>query len=306
MANPQFIFIVSVFGVVSTLTWLVSQWMLQRTDGRLRDRLRSGGPAPVHGGALSGKVSSLFARIGNAAAKAFEPKTREKQSELRKRLARAGIYAGSSVRLVVGAKAIFLVLGLLGGYTLGLGMGNLMLGVSVGGLVGYLLPAFWLKHRIKAQQHALDRGLADTIDLLVVCVEAGLTIDSALQRVGQEIAIAHPALSRELDITHMETRVGLARADALKNLGQRTGNPGLQSLAAMLIQAERFGTSIAQALRIHADSLRTARQHAAEEIAAKTTVKLSFPVVLFIFPAVLIVLAGPAAIGLLKSALMNN
>jgi tight adherence protein C len=104
----------------------------------------------------------------------------------------------------------------------------------------------------------------------------------------------------------METRVGLARADALKNLGQRTGNPGLQSLAAMLIQAERFGTSIAQALRIHADSLRTARQHAAEEIAAKTTVKLSFPVVLFIFPAVLIVLAGPAAIGLLKSALMNN
>src|SRR5205823_14767045 len=117
-------------------------------------------------------------------------------------------------------------------------------------------------------------------------------------------ALAHPAVSRELGIAHMETRVGLSRAESLRNLGQRTNSPGLQSLAAMLIQADRFGTSIASALRIHADTLRTSRQHAAEELAAKASVKMSFPLVLFIFPATFIVLAGPTVIGLMNSGLL--
>jgi tight adherence protein C len=141
---------------------------------------------------------------------------------------------------------------------------------------------------------------------MVVCVEAGLTVDAAMQRVGQELVLAHPSLSRELGIAHMETRVGLSRADALKNLGVRTGAPGLQALAAMLIQADRFGTSIANALRIQAESLRTKRQQAAEELAAKASVKLSFPLVLFIFPATFIVLAGPTVIGLMRSALFTE
>ena len=140
---------------------------------------------------------------------------------------------------------------------------------------------------------------------MVVCVEAGLTIDAAIQRVGQEIALAHPDISRELGITHMETRVGVTRVDALRNLGIRTGVSSIQSLSAMLVQAERFGTSIGQALRVHADSLRVKRQHAAEERAAKTTVKLAFPVVLFIFPTVIVVLGGPAFILFLRSALFN-
>jgi tight adherence protein C len=127
-----------------------------------------------------------------------------------------------------------------------------------------------------------------------------------MQRVGQELGLAHPALSRELGIAHMETRVGLSRSEALKNLGVRTGNAAIQSLSAMLIQAERFGTSIAGALRIHAESLRTKRQHAAEEMAAKASVKMSFPLVLFIFPATFIVLAGPTVIGLMKSALFTD
>jgi tight adherence protein C len=137
-----------------------------------------------------------------------------------------------------------------------------------------------------------------------VCVEAGLTVDAAMHRVGQELMIAHPAISRELAITYMETRIGLSRADALKNLGNRTGSPALQSLAAMLTQADRFGTSIAGALRIHADTLRQARQHAAEEMAAKASVKMSFPLVLFIFPATFIVLAGPTVISLMNSGLL--
>ena len=150
-----------------------------------------------------------------------------------------------------------------------------------------------------------NHGLADALDLMVVCVEAGLTVDAAMQRVGHEMMIAHPAISRELAITYMETRVGLARQDALKNLGNRTGSPSLQSLAAMLTQADRFGTSIAGALRVHADTLRAARQHAAEEMAAKASVKMSFPLVLFIFPATFIVLAGPTVVQLMKSEIMK-
>jgi tight adherence protein C len=140
---------------------------------------------------------------------------------------------------------------------------------------------------------------------MVVCVEAGLTVDAAMQRVGTEMGLAHPALAREFSIAHMETRVGLSRGEALKNLGQRTGSPPLQSLAAMLVQADRFGTSIAQALRIHSETLRNNRQHAAEEMAAKASVKISFPLVLFIFPSTFIVLCGPTVIDLMNSPLFN-
>jgi tight adherence protein C len=208
--------------------------------------------------------------------------------------------------MVQGCKMIFLVLGLVAGFGVGHATKNQMMGVSIGGLVGYMLPKLWLRLKIKANQKALSVGLPDALDLMVVCVEAGLTIDAAMQRVGQELGMAHAAVSRELGIAHMETRVGLSRGEALKNLGHRTGNAGFQSLSAMLIQADRFGTSIASALRIHADSLRTHRQLAAEEQAAKASVKMSFPLVLFIFPATFIVLAGPTVIGLMNSALFTE
>jgi tight adherence protein C len=205
---------------------------------------------------------------------------------------------------MTGFKVILLGGGLLGGYLFGAATNQMMMGLSVGGLLGYMLPTIWLKQKIKSNQKQLQYGLADGLDLMVVCVEAGLTVDAAMQRVGQELLIAHPAISREFAITYMETRVGLSRADAMKNLGTRTGSPPLQSLAAMLTQADRFGTSIANALRIHADTLRQARQHAAEELAAKASVKMSFPLVLFIFPATFIVLAGPTVIGLMNSGML--
>jgi tight adherence protein C len=192
------------------------------------------------------------------------------------------------------------------GYVIGTLTNQTMLGVSLGGLVGYFLPRLWLKHKVKSNQMGLQLALPDALDLMVVCVEAGLTVDAAMQRVGQELALAHPGLSRELGICHMETRVGLSRQESMKNLGTRTGSPALQSLASMLIQADRFGTSIANALRIQAEALRLKRQHAAEEMAAKASVKMSFPLVLFIFPATFIVLAGPTVIGLMKSALFTE
>jgi len=302
VSNEQLIFVLCVFGLAALLTWWVSQFLMGRKDQRLRDRLRKAEPTVTKASA-GAKLGNVLARMGQAAAKPFEPTKRENQSALRQRLAQAGIYSPSGVRAVVGGKVILLGVGLVGGYVLGHMLGNLMLGLSVGGLVGYLLPSIWLKNQTTRHRTCLDRGLSDAMDLLVVCVEAGLTLDSAMQRVGQEISIAHPRLAREFEITHMETRVGVSRAEALRNMGTRTGSKSLQALSAMLIQAERFGTSIAGALRIHGECLRTERQHAAEELAAKATVKLSFPVVLFIFPALLIVLAGPACIGLFRSAL---
>ena len=277
-------------------------------QGKLRDRLV--GKAEQDATHAHGHVAaSVLRKVGDVAAEPFMPKTREAQSELRKRLGYAGIYAPQAFKLVTGAKALSLAVGvILGGVGAAYWGDTVFLQIAitaVGGIVGYLLPAFWLKRRIKLNRKALTHGLADALDLMVVCVEAGLTVDAAMQRVGGEMAIAHPAISRELGICHMETRVGLSRMESLKNLGVRTGCEALQSLAAMLIQADRFGTSIASALRIHAETLRNNRFHAAEELAAKASVKMSFPLVLFIFPATFIVLAGPTVIGLMNSPLFN-
>jgi tight adherence protein C len=293
-----------VFGAVVLLGYFVSQMLANPEQKQLRDRLSGAAKAPA--GRQKGQgLLPLLQRIGQAAAEPFMPKSREKQSGLRHNLARAGIYSPAAVRLMTGCKVIFLVAGLVAGYVFGLAWDMLLLGISLGGIVGYLLPTLWLRLKIKANQRSLNHGLADALDLMVVCVEAGLTVDSAMQRVGQELGLVHPALSRELGIAHMETRVGLARTEALRNLGQRTSNAALQSLAAMLIQADRFGTSIASALRIHADTLRQNRHYAAEEMAAKASVKMTFPLVLFIFPATFIILAGPTVVKMLQSSLFN-
>lgn len=294
-------------GAVGSVVYMIARVLLNDDNGKLRQRLSNldAESAEQLRPATSNFVP-LIQRIGQAAAEPFMPKTREKQSNLRRQLAQAGIYSPAALRLMTGAKVICLVGGLTLGYVIGLLVDNLLLGLSLGGLGGYLLPTFWLKNAIKSNQKALSQGLPDALDLMVVCVEAGLTVDAAMQRVGQELGLAHPGLSREFGIAHMETRVGLSRQESLKNLGLRTGNAALTSLAAMLNQADRFGTSIATALRIHADSLRTSRQHAAEEMAAKASVKMSFPLVLFIFPATFIVLAGPTVIGLMNSALFNE
>src|SRR5439155_20284410 len=136
-------------------------------------------------------------------------------------------------------------------------------------------PTFWLRQQTKAHLRSLERGLPDALDLLVICVEAGLTLDAAMQRVGQELSLAHPKLSREMEITHLETRLGLSRADALRNLGEPTGSQQLASLPTLLVQADRFGTSVASALRVHAESLRISRQQADEEQAATASLKIT-------------------------------
>jgi tight adherence protein C len=306
--DEQLVMMGCTFGAVTMAGYFVATVLLQpKSEGkqirsRLSDQGRGASMATKHRG--SGLLP-LLQRIGQAASGPFMPKSREKQSGLRQSLARAGIYSPSAVKLVTGSKVILLAAGVTGGYLFGLASDLLLLCLSFGGIVGYLIPTLWLGMRIRGNQRALTDGLADALDLMVVCVEAGLTVDAAMQRVGQELSLAHPALSRELGIAHMETRVGLSRPDSLRNLGQRTGNAALQSLAAMLIQADRFGTSISSALRIHAETLRQNRQHAAEEMAAKASVKMTFPLVLFVFPATFIVLAGPTVYKMMQSPLFN-
>jgi len=308
--NPhQFMFMLATAGAVGCLAYYLLSLGMGKRENKLYSRLRnerdsSGVEIQIDGG-KSFSMRSAVSKVGQAAASPFMPKTREKQGTIRKSLAMAGIYSPSAIRAVTGFKLILLVSGLGAGVALGMLTDFIFLGLALGGLIGYMLPTMWLRGKITTNQKFLQLGLPDALDLLVVCVEAGLTVDAGMQRVGEELAIAHPVISREFGIAHMETRIGLSRSEALKNMGTRTGNPAIQQLVAMLVQAERFGTSVASALRIQSETLRVKRQHIAEEMAAKASVKMSFPLILFIFPSTFIVLAGPLVLGLMKSDAMK-
>jgi tight adherence protein C len=167
--------------------------------------------------------------------------------------------------------------------------------------LGFLLPDFWLGNRISARQTRIRLGLPDVLDLVVICVEAGLSLDQAVARTADELNMAHPAICDELGIVVLEQRAGCPRADAWRHFAERTNVESVRNLVSVLVQSEKFGTSIAKTLRIHADTLRTQRRQKVEEQAAKTTVKLVFPLVLFIFPSLFLVTLGPAAITIMES-----
>jgi tight adherence protein C len=162
--------------------------------------------------------------------------------------------------------------------------------------IGYLLPSMALGRLAKKRQHRIRLGLPDALDLLVVSVEAGLGLDQAIRRVGEELEFAPAALAHELRLINLELRAGKGRVDALRNLATRTGVDDIASLVAMLVQTDKFGTSVAQSLRVHSETVRTKRRQRAEEAAAKTGVKMVFPLVFCIFPAIWVVTIGPAAI----------
>ncbi len=165
---------------------------------------------------------------------------------------------------------------------------------------GFFLPRFFLKRMIKQRQQRIRLALPDALDLTVICVEAGLALDQALMRVGQDLHHAHPDLSDEFHLVNLEMRAGKPRAEALRNLVERTGVDDIRSLVGTLIQTDRFGTSVAQALRVHSDSLRTERRQRAEEQAAKTTIKMVPPLVIFVLPSIIFVTIGPAVIALIR------
>ena len=222
--------------------------------------------------------------------------------ETRQKLIRAGYRSQDAVpvyyslrvlSLVVGAIVIISMVPTLQG-------SNLIIWVVAGGAVFWMLPAGFLRRKIRLRQKEIQIALPDALDMLVICVEAGLGLNQALVRVSEEVETMSPVLSEELQIVNLEMRAGTPREDALRNLGERTDVPDLRSLATMLIQTDRFGTSIAQALRVHSDTLRTKRRQRAEEAAAKTTIKMVPPLVFFIFPAIFVVVLGPAMLHLMN------
>ncbi len=223
------------------------------------------------------------------------PRSPSEMGKLRLRLVRAGFRGEEALPVFFGIRLAF-ALGAFALFATPLLMRpNIPLAIGACGL-GYILPGIVLARMMKRRQHRIRLSLPDALDLLVVSVEAGLGLDQAMQRVGDELDFAHPELSNELRLVNLELRAGKGRGEALHNLADRTGVDDVSSLVAMMIQTDRFGTSIAKSLRVHSETLRTKRRQRAEEAAAKTGVKMVFPLVFCIFPAIFVVTIGPAAI----------
>jgi tight adherence protein C len=219
-------------------------------------------------------------------------------SRTRRWLIQAGFREAIDVNYYFGVRVLLAAVGF-GVVALLSGFDNPPLLIGLAGL-GFILPRFILKRMIKERQQRIRLGLPDALDLTVICVEAGLALDQALNRVGQDLHHAHPDLSDEFHLVNLEMRAGKPRAEALRNLVERTGVDDIRALVGTLIQTDRFGTSVAQALRVHSDSLRTERRQRAEEQAAKTTIKMVPPLVIFVLPSIIFVTIGPAVIELIR------
>jgi tight adherence protein C len=285
-----------IFGLV-----LISGLLLtHRNDGM--DRLQK----IVEPGADSSwaRISKSFQRRPNtveAITKPFQnvlPRTAQETSVVQKRLVRAGFRHASAVSVFYGSKvlvpaALTALAAFSGVYELG---PIFVFGLSAG--LGFLAPDFWLGNRISVRQRKLKLGLPEGLDMLVVCTEAGLGLDQAIARVAEELKLSQPEVREELLLVGLEQKAGRPRHEALQSLADRTDLQAIRALTATLIQADQFGTSVAKTLRVYSDTLRTQRRQEAEEVAAKTTVKLVFPLVFFIFPSIFVVALGPSAISL--------
>jgi tight adherence protein C len=229
------------------------------------------------------------------------PKSQAEVSVVLQRLTRAGYRNESAVRVFYGYK-VFVPLAL-AAIALVSGLAKLspffVYACCLG--LGFLLPDFWLGRKIKTRQKKMERGLPDVLDLLIICIEAGLSLDQATARTAEELKKAQPELCDEFGILVLEQRAGRARSEAWKHLSERTGVDSIRNLVSVLVQSEQFGTSVAKTLRVHSDTMRAKRIQQIEEMAAKTSVKLVFPLVFFIFPALFLVTLGPAVILMMES-----
>ncbi|BDG08488.1 type II secretion system F family protein [Anaeromyxobacter paludicola] len=271
----------------------------------LKRRLRKDlAPEPE---SASVELKSLLAQGLSPLARIARPVQAEELSRLRLRLAQGGLRGAYASEIYLGCR-VFLALCLtlsvfwLEG-RLGLSRPLLPAAAVLAFAAGFYGPAVWLTSRIAGRQAAIERALPDSLDLLVTCVEAGLGLDGALQRVTQEIKGAYPLLGAELALTAMEVNAGLPRVEAFRRLAERTGVAELKSLAATLTQTEMFGTSVGLALRIQGDGIRTRRMQRAEERAAYVSVRMTVPLVLFILPSLLAVVVGPAMVNVARSLL---
>lgn len=249
-------------------------------------------------------AATMAQSLSNFAAWVTPRSARERQ-RVERLLIHAGYRSPNARTLYYGVKALavmILPIGVLVASPLfpKLSTNQLMLGAAGAGYLGWVACSAWLDKKVANRQRALRAGFSDALDLLVVCVESGLGLAPALQRVADELVVSHPDLGEELALVNAEMRAGVERGVALKNLSERTGLEDIRGMTALLVQTMRFGTSIAEALRIYSEEFRDKRTQAAEEQAAKIGTKMIFPLVLFLFPSFFLVVIGPAVIGLVE------
>lgn len=290
--NMIFYFALSVT-VCCVITLIAAPWFLRpsRQERRIQEAVSSDRPDRRR---ISGKemVKEKFL----ATARAFRSKIGLSEDEkLRQRFVSAGMKGANPLDVYVTARFLGPLLGIIGGSFI---PGNTMFWCLALAGVGYLLPDIWLTRAVKKRKHRIQKGIPDAIDLLVICVEAGLGLDQAMLRVGQELAVSYPELNEEFTQINLEQKAGKPRLDAWQGLADRTKLPEFVALVTMLQQTDRFGTPIVRALSRYSEEIRVGRRQRAEEAAAKTKIKILFPLVFFIFPCIFLVLLGPAVIQL--------
>ena len=310
-----FIIGISTFVCIS-LGMLGLYWLLYKPQSAATERLRRlGGTQETIASVQSvtmaddGAAAEIAQRLAQPLNKLL-PASASEAHKLQKKLMHAGyrsneapiIYRG--IQLVSMAGFPLLVAGVCA--LTGRAIGNALIYIILAFVVGFMLPRFSLNQIIKKRQRLIRWGLADALDLMVVSVEAGLGLNAAMMKVSSELKEVHSAVAIEFELANLEIRVGRDRDEALRNLAERTGVDDLRSLVAMLIQTDKFGTSIAKGLRVFSDSLRTKRRQRAEQEAQKAAVKLLFPLACFLFPTLFIAILGPAALNLADVLKMMN
>lgn len=301
----------AIFGLFAVGAWLLLELFAKgrpKAEQRL-DELKNPSKRRRLGGESasireSGAVTKLLEKASPALSRPLQPQDEESQGKLKQRLNCAGFRTEAAPTIFLGLKFAGLVAGLflVGGPMLlvsGVSQDTFIrVGIAAGGL--FFMPDVVLWFITKKRKDAIFFGLPDALDLMVVCVEAGLGLDQAMRKVSEEMKKTFRIISDEFALCNFQLQMGRSRSEVLKDLGVRTGVEDVRSLAAILIQADKFGSSVAQALRVQSDSMRTRRSQLAEEKAAKTAVKLIFPLVIFIFPGIFVILVGPAAITMVR------
>jgi tight adherence protein C len=294
---------VPVFVSISSLTLLILMLVNGRRNriaARLEEVAGSGSARPDRD-----TVGQLARSALPAMGAPLVPDDQEERSRLQARLMHAGLYSRQAMVLYLGVKMLLVLAPAILGLALGMiGLVPIQNGVIYGallGILGMIGPSFWLDQRKKARQTNFRRALPDALDVMVICLDGGLSLPAALRRVASELATAHPVLARELNIVQRQIQLGRSPGESLRQFGERADLEEIRGLASVVIQSERFGASLVKALRVHADALRQKRMLLAEELAQKAALKILFPTVLCIFPGIFVVILGPGLIRLTEA-----
>lgn len=290
-----------VFLVTSALVLFFFAWR-NRDLWQTKARMRGLGTTPRERLSGGGMAKLLLARLPDVGTPLL-PTNERQRSKLRQRLIEAGIYDRHALALMMGVKMLLMAVPPIVAVALAATGTLTPLRAVFAGIIGIglgmIAPGLWLDYHKKARQTNLRRALPDALDMLVLCLEGGISLTGAMQRMTTELNSAHPLLGAELDLVQREMMLGISVGEGLQKLADRCDLEEMRNLTSVIVQSERFGTSVVKALRIHADTLRQQRQQRAEELAQKAAVKILFPTLLCIFPAIFIVILGPAAFQIL-------